>query len=252
MGERPATRAAATPEPPTDNPAVHAVGVGPGDPAHLTDRARTLVAGADVVVGFDSVLDVVRAETDARLLACGYDDQSETLRVFAKLVRSGKTGTAVLMGDPNVSGYQFLGRVEQAVDGDVRVVPGLSSVQVAASRARTPLEQSTIVSLHRRGSLSGAFGRLEAAAESNHLIIIPRPYDWMPADVAERLSSAGVDADRAALVFERLTLPDEAVTRTTVGALAHEDAADFSDLSILVVRAPEPTPVTERDPDDTP
>ena len=252
MAEGLARSAAADPEPATPDPAVHAVGVGPGDPAHLTDRARTIFGDADVVVGFDPVLDVIRTETDARLLACGYDDQSETLAALADVVRGGATGAAALMGDPNVSGYQFLGRIERAVDGAVRVVPGISSVQIAAGRARTPLEQSTIVSLHRRGSLAGAFGRLEAAADATHLIVLPRPYDWMPAEVAGRLVSAGVAVDRAALVFERLTLPDESVTRTTVGGLADGATPDFTDLSILVVRAPEPTPVTDRETEGTP
>jgi cobalt-precorrin-7 (C5)-methyltransferase len=251
MAESPARPAAATPEDATTDPAVHAVGVGPGDPAYLTDRARTVLENADAVVGFESVLDVVRGVTDARVFVCRYDDQSETLTEFAAAVDDGDFGAAVLMGDPNVSGYQFLGRVERAVDGDVRLIPGISSVQVAASRARTPLEQSTIVSLHRRGSLSGAFGRLEAAAASDHLIVLPRPYDWMPGDVADRLASLGVDTGRNALVFERLTLDDEAVTRTTVGALADADP-EFSDLSVLVVRAPEPTPVSDRDPEEGP
>jgi cobalt-precorrin-7 (C5)-methyltransferase len=252
MDERPVARPAAIPEADTDEPAVHAVGVGPGDPAYLTTRARTIVADADVVVGFESVLDVIRAETDARLFTCAYDDQSETLSAFADAVHAGDTGAAVLMGDPNVSGYQYLSRVERAVDGAVRVVPGISSVQIAASRARTPLEQSTVVSLHRRGSLAGAFDRLAATAEATHLIVLPRPYDWMPADVAGRLASAGVDGDRVALVFERLTLPDETVTRTTIGQLADADSPEFSDLSILVVRTPEPTPVTGRNPEERP
>jgi cobalt-precorrin-7 (C5)-methyltransferase len=252
MPERPAAHAAATPESPTDQPPVHAVGVGPGDPAQLTDRARALVADADSVVGFESVLDVIRPVTDARLFTCGYEDQSETLSAFAESVRGGDTGAAVLMGDPNVSGYQFLGRLEAATDREVRVIPGISSVQIAASRARTPLEQSTIVSLHRRGSLGGAFDRLEAAARSDHLIVIPRPDDWMPTDVAERLAAAGVAADRTALVFERLTLSDESATRTTVGALADGDAHEFSHRSILVIRATEPTPVTERDSEGEP
>jgi cobalt-precorrin-7 (C5)-methyltransferase len=211
-----------------------------------------VIRDADLLVGFESVLDVVRGETDARLLDCGYDDQTETLAEFATAVDGGERGAAVLMGDPNVSGYQFLGRVERAIEGDVRVVPGISAVQIAASRARTPLEQSTVVSLHRRGSLAGAFDRLEATADSSHLIVLPRPFDWMPRDVGGRLVSAGVGPGRPALVFERLTLDDEAVTRTTLGALADDEHPEFDDLSVLVVRAPEPTPVTERTSEGTP
>jgi cobalt-precorrin-7 (C5)-methyltransferase len=247
----PARRAAAAPESPDPTSPVHAVGVGPGDPTFLTDRARSLLEGADVLVGFASVVDVVRDRTDARLLACGYDDQSARLTAFADCVAGGADGVAALMGDPNVSGYQFLGRVEAAIEAPVRVVPGVSAVQVAAGRARTPLEQSTVVSLHRRGSLEGPFDRLAAVAPHDHLLVLPRPYDCMPADVATRLVDVGIDPDREALVLERLTLPAESVTRTTVGALADSDAA-FSDLSVLAVRTAEPTPVTPGGPEASP
>jgi len=241
----PAAAAMAAPEARTESDVVHAVGVGPGNPAFLTGRAADRVAAADVVVGFETVVDVVRDATDATLLTCGYDDEAATLSAFGDRVADGDAGVAVLMGDPNVSGYQFLGRVEAALDRPVRVVPGISSVQVAASRARTPIERSTVVSLHRRGAVDHALDRLVGAAGERHLIAIPRPFDWMPADVAAHLVDRGADRDLAALVLERLTHDDESVTETTLGALAADAGGDgaedtnFSDLSILVVRAAE-------------
>jgi cobalt-precorrin-7 (C5)-methyltransferase len=230
--------------PPAGDPTVHAVGVGPG-PEYLTGRARALLADADVVVGFETVVDLVRDAdpTGATLLSCGYDDQTATLERFADRVAHGQTGVAVLMGDPNVSGYTFLGRVERAVDGPVRVVPGVSSVQVAASRARTPLERSTLVSLHRRDPIEGGLERIVETAGERHLLILPRPYDWMPADVAAHAVDGGADPALDALVFERLTRPTETVTRSTLGELAVDAGGDgpdetaFSDLSVLVVRA---------------
>jgi cobalt-precorrin-7 (C5)-methyltransferase len=230
--------------PPDGDPVGHAVGVGPG-PEYLTGRARTLLSNADVVVGFETVVDLVRdaGVTGATLLSCGYDDQAATLERFADRVADGATGVAVLMGDPNVSGYTFLGRVERAVDGPVRVVPGVSSVQVAASRARTPLERSTVVSLHRRGPIEGDLGRIVETAGDRHLLVLPRPYDWMPADVAADAVDGGADPTLDALVFERLTRPTEAVTRSTLGELAVDAGGDgpdetaFSDLSVLVIRA---------------
>jgi len=241
----PATVAAAAPEPDpsaTATDPVHAVGVGPGNPAHLTRRAVDLLRDADVVVGFGTVVDVVCDETDADLLACGYEDEAETLAVFADRVAGGAAGVAVLMGDPNHSGYQFLGRVEDAVDRPVRVVPGVSSLQVAASRARTPMEATTFVTLHRRGPLDDDLERLRVAAGDRHLLVLPRPYDWMPGDVAAHLLDAGADPDLDALVLERLTRPDERATRTTLGDLAAHaggstpEDSPFSDLSVLVVR----------------
>lgn len=252
-GPDPADYAAADPEPPRkrtdDGPgrAVHAVGIGPGNHEYLVPRAERAVREADVVVGFETVVDHVRDLTDADLLTCGYRDEAAALSTFAERVAAGDRGTAVLMGDPNHSGYQFVGKVERAVDGatggavETRVVPGISSLQVAASRARIPMEDATFVTLHKSGDLTGPLARLRRAAGSRHLLVLPRPFDWMPGDVAADLLDHGATPDDDALVCERLTHDDESITRTTLGQLAAHagggrDGTPFSDLSVLVVR----------------
>ena len=244
-GPDPADVAAAAAEAQDPVNPVHAVGIGPGNPEYLTPRGERAVREADVVVGFETVVEfvdgVVGDGTD--LLTCGYRDEGETLAAFAERVADGADGTAVLMGDPNHSGYQFVGKVERAVERPVRVVPGISSLQVAASRARTPMEDSEFVTLHKSGDLASDLERLRTAGDARHLLVLPRPYDWMPGDVAADLLDAGADGERTALVCERLTHEDEAITETTLSALAAEaggDGADdsqFSDLSVLVVRA---------------
>ncbi|MUW13993.1 cobalt-precorrin-7 (C(5))-methyltransferase [Halorubrum sp. CBA1125] len=260
-GPDPADYAAAAPEParldrgtdrgdpsPAENRVVHAVGVGPGSPAYLVPRAERAVREADVVVGFETVVDLVCDRTDADLLTCGYRDETDALCAFATRVAAGERGTAVLMGDPNHSGYQFVGKVERAVDDasdgavDCRVVPGISSLQVAASRARTPVEDTTFVTLHKSGDLGPGLARLRRDVGERHLLVLPRPFDWMPGDVAADLLDHGADPDAAALVCERLTHADEAITRTTLGDLADAAGGEgpsstpFSDLSVLVVR----------------
>jgi cobalt-precorrin-7 (C5)-methyltransferase len=244
-GPDPATVAAAAPEPPRDALAdpVYAVGIGPGNPDYLTRRGARAIDEADVVVGFETVVDFVADETEADLLTCGYADEAATLSTFADRVAAGDRGTAVLMGDPNHSGYQFLGKVERAVDDPVTVVPGVSSLQVAASRARTPMEGSEFVTLHKSGDLDADIDRLVDAVGDRHLLVLPRPFDWMPGDIAERLVDSGADPGLDALVLERLTHPDERVTRTTIGDLrdsaggSDRESTPYSDLSVLVVRA---------------
>jgi cobalt-precorrin-7 (C5)-methyltransferase len=65
----------------------------------------------------------------------------------------------------------------------------------------------------------------------------------MPGDIAADLLEAGASESLTALIYERLTHEDEAVTRTTLGELATEaggsgpEETPFSDLSVLVVRA---------------
>ncbi|WP_323674172.1 cobalt-precorrin-7 (C(5))-methyltransferase [Halorubellus sp. PRR65] len=252
--EAPATgsRSAAVDAAADETPPVHAVGVGPGNPEFLTPRGERAIREADVVVGFETVVEFVAEHATGEVLACGYRDEGETLAAFADRVADGARGTAVLMGDPNHSGYQFVGKVERAVDAPVRVVPGISSLQVAASRARAPMEASTFVTLHKSGDVEPDLERLRADVGDRHLLVLPRPFDLMPEAVAADLVDAGADPALSALVLERLTHAEETVTRSTLGELAADStgpgddaapAADagsdssFSDLSVLVVRA---------------
>ena len=244
-GADPADIAAAAPERElsADADPVYAVGIGPGNPEYLTRRGAAAIRDADVVAGFGTVIDFVADETDADLLSCGYRDEAETLETFAERVAAGDRGAAVLMGDPNHSGYQFLGKVQAAVDPPVRVIPGISSLQIAASRARTPMEDAEFVTLHKSGDLDADLDRLVAAAGDRHLLVLPRPFDWMPGDIAQLLVDAGADPGLDALVYEHLTHDAEAVTPTTLGDLRESaggsgtESTPYSDLSVLVVRA---------------
>jgi cobalt-precorrin-7 (C5)-methyltransferase len=243
-GPDPADLAASEPEAVDPSAPVHAVGIGPGNTAFLTERGRDAIAAADVVVGFGTVVDMIGDLTDAELLTCGYADEAEALAAFGERVAAGANGVAVLMGDPNHSGYQFLGKVEAAVDRPVRVIPGISAIQVAASRARTPMEDTRFVTLHKSGNVEGDLERLHEAVGDRHLLVLPRPFDLMPGDIAADLLDAGADPALDALVLEELTHDSESITRLSLGDLAdHAGGADpedtpFSDLSVLAVRAP--------------
>jgi|AntRauTorckE6833_2_1112554.scaffolds.fasta_scaffold08696_7 hypothetical protein len=86
-------------------------------------------------------------------------------------------------GRPEPLGYQFVGKVERALDDaaadsiGLRVVPGVSSLQVAARRARTPMD-ATFVTLHKSGDLGDDLARLRRDAGERHLLVLPRPFDW--------------------------------------------------------------------------
>lgn len=244
-GPDPAALAAARPEAERDDATdpVYAVGIGPGNPEYLVPRAERAIREAEVVVGFETVVGFVDDRTDADCLTCGYRDEGDVLGRFAERVAAGERGVAVLMGDPNHSGYQFVGKVQRAVDHPVRIVPGISSLQVAASRARTPMEGSRFVTLHKSGDVTGDLTILEERVGEDHLLVLPRPFDWMPGDVAARLLVTGADPDLETLVCERLTHADESITRSTLSELADHaggsgrEDTPFSDLSVLVVRS---------------
>ncbi len=249
-GPDPAMFAAATAEPDIDEEAddpVYVVGVGPGNLEYLTPRGERAIREADVVVGFTTVVEFVSERTDAELLTCGYKDEADALNEFSERVASGESGTAVVMGDPNHSGYQFVGKVQDAVEREdpnvpVRMIPGISSIQMAASRARTPKEDSEFVTLHKSGDVSADMDRLAESVGERHLLVLPRPYDIMPGDIADFLLEHDADPNLEALVLEKLTHDGEEIHRFTLRELAElaggETKGDtpFSDLVVLVVR----------------
>lgn len=251
-GPDPATDAAAQSETASLETAatpVYAVGIGPGNREYLTPRGRRAIEEADVVVGFSTVVDFVSDLTEAELLTCGYRDEADALESFAQRVADGKRGTAVLMGDPNHSGYQFVGKVQRVVQAaaperPVRIIPGISSLQIAASRARTPMEDTAFVTLHKSGDIEPDLERLTNAVADRHLLILPRPFDWMPGDIAQLLLETGADPEQEALVLENLTHDDETIHRFTLAELsAHaggegREDTPFSDLIVLAVRRP--------------
>lgn len=214
------------------------VGAGPGSLEYITQRGAELVRTADVLAGFDAVVNVVRPliAPTARVITMGYKDQTARLQEVAEAHHAGRRCVVVFMGDIHFSGFQYLERVERACGHSVETVPGISSAQILASRARVCFDETTFVTFHRRGDLE-PFKRhlVHALADERNAIVIPRPWDFMPKDIASFLLSQGVAPARPTEVWENLTSREAHWS----GALA-DCTAIFTDMSIMLVRTLNP------------
>ena len=118
------------------------VGVGPGDPDMLTIKAQKAIASADLVVGFQTVLNVVETwVTSGELCHKSYRNQEEVLDYAKSQVTDGKTCVVCAWGDLNVSARELLERVYRRV-GNVPLIPGISSIQFAAARTGIFMDES--------------------------------------------------------------------------------------------------------------
>jgi precorrin-6y C5,15-methyltransferase (decarboxylating) CbiE subunit len=210
------------------------LGVGPGDLDFLTRKGHKLIGGADVVAGFTAVVDLVRSliKPNARVVTMGYKDQVDRLREVADLHRAGSSCVVVFMGDPHFSGFQFLERVEQACQHQVEAIPGISSAQILASRCRVCFDETTFITFHRRGDIAPFQKHLvHVLNDSRNAIVIPRPWDFMPAAVATYLTENGISPEHPTEVWEHLT-QSEAAWKGRLG----ECVSDFSDMSIMLIR----------------
>lgn len=217
------------------------IGAGPGHLDFLTRRGAELVSNADVVAGFDAVVDVVRPllTDEQQVVTMGYRDQVARLAEVAALHHAGKNCVIVFMGDIHFSGFQFLERVETACGHPVETVPGISSAQMLASRGRVCFDETTFLTFHRRGDLGPFKTHLrDVLRAGRNAIVIPRPWDFMPSDVAAFLLSQSVSPAHPVEVWENLSRA-EAEWRGTLGQL---DGREFSDMSIVLIRALTPMP----------
>lgn len=211
---------------------LHAIGVGPGDPELLTLRAHRLLEQADLVAGFATVLQVINGIGTASRIVLTYQNQTDKLTDLAALHRQGGRCAVVFMGDPSFSGSQLLARVEQACKEPVESIPGISSAQLAAARAGVAFEDLVFVTFHKRGDINNDKNFLvQSLWLGRGAIILPRPWDFMPKDIATMLIEAGVKAERKITVYESLSVAERA-WEGTLGTLS----AEFSDLSLMVIR----------------
>jgi len=217
------------------NPQVTVVAVGPGDSRLLTLRGRQVLEAADVVAGFKTVLDVVAPLLgNTELCPMSYRDQEEVLEYAVGEARKGRSCVVCCWGDLNVSARELLARVRKRAD-IVELVPGISSIQVACARTGIFMEDSLFITLHKRQEIDDDLAELAyyLNEDRRHIILLPRPYDLMPAGIAAHLVELGIPGDRQMLVYQRLTLEGEKRWEGTLKQCA-ESKEEFSDLTIMI------------------
>ena len=223
---------------------VFAVGVGPGSKNYVTETVRKTVENADVIVGYkytlEAISDLIR---DKKTHVITMTDQEQTYQNVKE-----ELGDGVLVipftGDVNFSESEVVDRLVE-IFGDVELVPGISSVQVAASRAQVPLDKSKVITMHITTSIEEKKLELQKAIiDDQNVILIPRPWPkdpqkhFMPSEVAFYLKKNGFDTSKISVhVFESLTNGKE---QTFSGFVSDLEGKEFSDLSVMVISQTKP------------
>ncbi len=223
---------------------VFAVGVGPGSQNYITEIVRKIIVGADVIVGYQYTLNIIADLIHGKKVhVITMMDQEKTYQQIKK-----ELGSEILVipftGDVNFSESEVVDRLVE-IFGDVEIIPGISSMQVAASKAKIPLDKSKVITMHVTTSIEEKKLELQkAVVDGYNIILIPRPWPkdpqkhFMPSEVAFYLKKNGFDTSKIPVhVFESLTNEKE---RTFTGNVQELEEKEFSDLSIMVIRQTKP------------
>jgi cobalt-precorrin-7 (C5)-methyltransferase len=217
---------------------VYAVGVGPGSPKYVTSIVKDIILKSDVIVGYKYTLKTIEGFiSEKEVHEITMQSQEQVYQDVAKNIGK-KTLVIPFTGDVNFSESEVVDRLIE-IFGDVVVVPGISSIQVAASKAKIPLDKSRIITMHVTSSIEEKKLELQKALlDGFSVILVPRPWPkmpekhFMPSEVAFYLKKNGFDTSKLKVhVFEFLTNDDEAHFE---GVIKELEGKEFSDLCVMV------------------
>ncbi|TRZ70101.1 MAG: precorrin-6y C5,15-methyltransferase (decarboxylating) subunit CbiE [Nitrosopumilaceae archaeon] len=217
---------------------IYAVGVGPGSPKYVTEIVRDVIQNCDIIIGYKYTLKTIEdLLVGKEIHEITMNNQEESYqKVLPEL--GNRSLVIPFTGDVNFSESEVVDRLIE-IFGEVEIIPGISSIQVAASKARVPLDKSKVITMHVTTSIEEKKLELQKALIDGYsVILIPRPWPkqpdkhFMPSEIAIYLKNNGFNTGNMKVhVFEALTTENET---SFIGTVKDLEGREFSDLSVMV------------------
>ena len=221
------------------------IGVGPGSPKYLTDAAKDAIHKSRYVAGYRYALLIIEGVIDRsmqKISEVTMKNQEDVYQDIYTGMKDNDCCTVPFTGDVNFSESEVVDRLlELFGDDNVEIIPGISSIQIAAAKSRVPLDKAYIVTFHVTGDIEQKKMELvKAVIDKKSVILLPRPWprdplrNFMQSDIAIFLKKNGIDTSNLkSWVFEHLTKENkETVFKGKVSDL---EGREFSEISVMVI-----------------
>lgn len=209
------------------NSKLHIVGIGPGSEEYLTKKAISTVENADVVVG--SIRAIELFEDVENKLPFNVKNLMEKLEEGVDLAIEGKNVAILSTGDPGFSGVLNtvlkIAEKKNFPKEDIEVIPGISSLQLAASKNYLQWDNCNVITFHGRENVSDILNLI-----NNGKTTIALPSRKVK-DMAKFLLDNGVSPSREVTVCERLSYDDEKIVHSTLEEIAE---SEFTYMCIMI------------------
>ena len=207
---------------------IYIIGIGPGSSEYLTKKALDTVKMSDYTVGSTRAIDLF--DDVQNKIAFNVKELLDTLEHGVQLAVDGNTVSILSTGDPGFSGV--LNTVLRISDekgfskDNIEVIPGISSLQLAAARCHIQWDNANVMTFHGRENIEDI---LPVINNGKTTIALP---SRKVKDMAQFLLDNGVEAKRKVTVCERLSYPDEKIVSTTLDCIAD---SEFTYMCIIVI-----------------
>lgn len=221
------------------------VGVGPGSPQYMTCIAIDAINRSQYIIGYKYTLDIIeniidRTRQEVHQVTM-WNQESIYLNVYKKM-KDGEYCTVPFTGDANFSESEVIDRLLEIFgDDNVEIIPGVSSIQVASSKSKIPLDKTHVLSFHISADIEKKKKELiNAIKDEKSVILLPRPWpadpsrNFMQSDIAKFLRFNGIDTSLLNVwIFEYLThYNKETVFR---GKVIDLEEMIFNALSVMII-----------------
>ena len=216
---------------------VYAVGVGPGSPSFVPNAIKDVISKCDVVIGYGYTLKTIEGFLNGQQkIEVTMKNQEDVYQKIA--AEDNHTILIPFTGDVNFSESEVVDRLVEVFD-EVEIIPGISSIQVAAAKARVPIDKSRVITMHVTTPIEEKKLELQKALiDGFSVILVPRPWPkipekhFMPSEIAKYLKNNGFETSKMKVyVFESVTTENET---TFEGMVSELEDKEFSDLSVMV------------------
>jgi len=189
---------------------INLVGIGPGDPSHLTIEARDLIKRSDLILGPARHLRAVRGIAGGEMVFTegGLEERIKSRLDAAKEAASkGETASILFGGDPSTfsSAWRALQPSELGTQR-VHLSPGVGAFSSAAARIGAPLVGDFAL---LSGRDEDAPGRVSRLLEGGFAVVVYNQNESKLAATADAASS--LDPDRPFALVQDATRPEERI-----------------------------------------
>lgn len=207
---------------------IYIIGIGPGSSEYLTKKAVDTVKTSDYTVGSTRAIDLFDDVNNK--IAFNVNDLLDKLEKGVDLAIEGNTVSILSTGDPGFSGVLNtvlrIAREKNFPEEKIEVIPGISSLQLAAARNHIQWDNANVMTFHGRENIEDI---LKVINNGKTTIALPSK---KVRDMAQFLLDNGVDEHREVVVCERLSYDDEKIVRSTLKDIAN---SEFTYMCIMVI-----------------
>lgn len=207
---------------------IYIIGIGPGSNEYLTKKAVDTVKTSDYTVGSTRAIDLFDDVNNK--IAFNVKDLLDKLEKGVDLAIEGNTVSILSTGDPGFSGVLNtvlrIANEKNFPEEKIEVIPGISSLQLAAARNHIQWDNANVMTFHGRENIEDI---LKVINNGKTTIALPSK---KVRDMAQFLLDNGVDEHREVVVCERLSYDDEKIVRSTLKDIAN---SEFTYMCIMVI-----------------